>query len=694
MGKDFYAILEVPRDADATQLKKAYRKLAMKWHPDKNPNNQEEAQTKFQEIAEAYSILNDPKKREIYDKYGEEGLKIGGNPHNYANSKPSRSETTNSTSSTNNRFQNNQSYHFTQQQAEDLFRSIFGNLGSFFFGMRNEPKMKRSPSVGPSPNPVHDMFGDDDANFAFQAGSRRRPSYSGIHGIFMTNHNDDDFFGFPAAPKVRRMSSIHDMMFGGHHDDFFGFATHPKIRRSPSVGERISSMMHGMFGDHDDFFGFPAGPRIRRSPSAGPQMRSGFHGIFGVFKNWVSADDDNDDDSFFAMGAAFPSHRVNGAASRRSASVGRKPENMKGSFRSSKNQAANENGGSFESSAHKRGFRSETNSRKEGVKSPHIFEAKAHNRNFKAYHKNDSEDKSPFTPNPRHSSRSRRNPSVEIKRPENSYEAGKDLKETRQPNPRNIFRARKNLNFSTDKPNNNNKGNQRAERRRTENIGNINEEDIFDTKLHLNVKRNPRIVDRKPKDEESRITGETFYFGKDKENKPQIPTRIIEVPCTLEQLYKCGGKRIRINRKINGEKEEKVINLKLKPWWKDGTKIRFKGEGDQKSGYLPQDIQVIIRELKHDLYRRKGDDLICNVEITQKLASEGFEIDQKGIDGKNIHLAIKDEITPNEEKRVKGAGMKTKNGERGDIIFRFKVAANNNIKKQKENVKVPAPFKY
>ena len=73
MGKDFYKVLGVSRSATETELKKAYRKLALKYHPDKNKSSG--AEEKFKEIAEAYEILHDPKKREIYDKYGEEGLK-------------------------------------------------------------------------------------------------------------------------------------------------------------------------------------------------------------------------------------------------------------------------------------------------------------------------------------------------------------------------------------------------------------------------------------------------------------------------------------------------------------------------------------------------------------------------------------------------------------------------------------------
>jgi len=73
----FYDLLGVAPSADENQLKKAYRKLAMKWHPDKNPGDAK-AQEKFKEISEAYGILSDKDKRTTYDNYGEQGLKEGG----------------------------------------------------------------------------------------------------------------------------------------------------------------------------------------------------------------------------------------------------------------------------------------------------------------------------------------------------------------------------------------------------------------------------------------------------------------------------------------------------------------------------------------------------------------------------------------------------------------------------------------
>ncbi|KAH8345291.1 hypothetical protein KR067_000577 [Drosophila pandora] len=85
MGKDFYKILGIDNKASDDEIKKAYRKLALKYHPDKNKSPQ--AEERFKEIAEAYEVLSDKKKRDIFDKYGEEGLK-GGMPGPDGGSQP------------------------------------------------------------------------------------------------------------------------------------------------------------------------------------------------------------------------------------------------------------------------------------------------------------------------------------------------------------------------------------------------------------------------------------------------------------------------------------------------------------------------------------------------------------------------------------------------------------------------------
>ncbi len=72
--RDYYEVLSVDRSASGEEIKRAYRRMAMKWHPDRNPGNAE-AEVRFKEAAEAYEVLSDENRRRLYDQYGHEGLR-------------------------------------------------------------------------------------------------------------------------------------------------------------------------------------------------------------------------------------------------------------------------------------------------------------------------------------------------------------------------------------------------------------------------------------------------------------------------------------------------------------------------------------------------------------------------------------------------------------------------------------------
>ncbi|MCM2282245.1 MAG: molecular chaperone DnaJ [Bdellovibrionaceae bacterium] len=120
-NQDFYEILGVPRDADQDTIKKAYRRLAMQFHPDKNPGNQE-AEAKFKAAASAYEILGDPEKRSKYDRFGHAAFQNGG-----------------------------RGGHGGFQDVEDIFASFGDIFGDFFGGgaARGAGRRSRS-STGPA----------------------------------------------------------------------------------------------------------------------------------------------------------------------------------------------------------------------------------------------------------------------------------------------------------------------------------------------------------------------------------------------------------------------------------------------------------------------------------------------------------------------------------------------------------------
>ncbi|VVD03062.1 unnamed protein product [Leptidea sinapis] len=117
---DYYRTLGVTRTATDVEIKKAYRKLALKWHPDKNPDNADESNRRFKEISEAYEVLSDERKRRVYDQYGKEGLN---------NSRGRRSAADEDYDF------GYQSFPFTFRDPEEVFREFFG--GSPFSALFN-----------------------------------------------------------------------------------------------------------------------------------------------------------------------------------------------------------------------------------------------------------------------------------------------------------------------------------------------------------------------------------------------------------------------------------------------------------------------------------------------------------------------------------------------------------------------------
>ncbi len=138
--KDFYEVLGVKKGVGEDELKKAYRKLAMKWHPDKNPNNKQ-AEENFKEISHAYDILSDPKKRAAYDQFGTSQFNFGGpgnGPDPFSEMfRQSRRGGGGRRTTT-----------FESQGFEgDSFQNIFSDLFSDFFSAEQREAPPRGPQV-------------------------------------------------------------------------------------------------------------------------------------------------------------------------------------------------------------------------------------------------------------------------------------------------------------------------------------------------------------------------------------------------------------------------------------------------------------------------------------------------------------------------------------------------------------------
>ena len=131
--RDYYDVLGIDRNADEKTIKKAYRKLAKKYHPDTNAGNADAAD-KFKEVNEAYDVLSDPKKKKMYDQFGHAAFEAGADPGAGAGGFSGFHGGTNG---------GYQEFHFNGEDMDDIFGDIFGNMfhgshrGSSGFGGNN-----------------------------------------------------------------------------------------------------------------------------------------------------------------------------------------------------------------------------------------------------------------------------------------------------------------------------------------------------------------------------------------------------------------------------------------------------------------------------------------------------------------------------------------------------------------------------
>ena len=115
--RDYYDVLGIDRNADEKTIKKAYRKLAKKYHPDTNAGNADAAD-KFKEVNEAYDVLSDPKKKKMYDQFGHAAFEAGADPGAGAGGFSGFHGGTNG---------GYQEFHFNGEDMDDIFGDIFGN---------------------------------------------------------------------------------------------------------------------------------------------------------------------------------------------------------------------------------------------------------------------------------------------------------------------------------------------------------------------------------------------------------------------------------------------------------------------------------------------------------------------------------------------------------------------------------------
>lgn len=247
MSEDYYEILQVPRTATQDDIRKGYRRQALRWHPDKNPDNKEAAEERFKLVSEAYEVLSNKDKREIYDRYGKEGL----------SSCPRRSEDGEFAAT----FETYPSHFF--RDPEEVFREFFGSSSFDDIFVMAFQSFAAFQDLGSGEN------------------SSRRRDRGQNAGFFGVNTFEDPFTNrmFLDDDFDNRFA---DDFFNDHQDEAFGSRHRRRSnqranRRSSERQTRnnIHQNVYDPFGDFDTMLGHFA--EMERN------MMATMHRVFGRF---------------------------------------------------------------------------------------------------------------------------------------------------------------------------------------------------------------------------------------------------------------------------------------------------------------------------------------------------------------------------------------------------------------------------
>jgi DnaJ homolog subfamily B member 4 len=157
---------------------------------------------------------------------------------------------------------------------------------------------------------------------------------------------------------------------------------------------------------------------------------------------------------------------------------------------------------------------------------------------------------------------------------------------------------------------------------------------------------------------------------------------IVRVPCTLEQLYNGCTRHLRVKRHIVDEHSgqsvpvSKDFDVGVKPGYKDGVKITFRGQGNEVRGAEPGDLRFVIEEQPHPAFGRDRNDLHYTAKISLRQALCGFALNVPMLEGSSKRIEVRDIVRPDSTKRIAGCGMPvpTREHQFGDLIIHFDIA--------------------